>query len=65
MDEVYAQAEREERPKSSIEQSIRPCCRQEDEEIQSFFTAVEEAENRSARLNGIRSRQDGADSDEE
>lgn len=58
VDEVYAQAEREGWSNSRIEQAILRCSQQEDKEIQSFLTAVEEAESRNARLNDMRRRQD-------
>ncbi|CAD6573620.1 MAG: hypothetical protein ASARMPRED_006215 [Alectoria sarmentosa] len=58
VDEVYAQAEREGWSNSRIEQAIRRCSQQEDKEIQSFLTAVEEAESRNARLNDMRRQDD-------
>ena len=58
VDEVHAQAEREGWSNSRIEQAILRCSQQEDKEIQSFLTAVEEAESRNARLNDMRRRQD-------
>lgn len=63
MYDVCAQAEREGWSNHSIGQAMRRCREQEDKEIGSFLAAVEEAENRNARLYRVRRGQHYGDSD--
>ena len=65
MDEVFAQAECEGWSNRSIARAMERCYEQENKEVESFLVAVEEAENRNARLHVIRRGQQTGDNDEE